>query len=166
MSIDPAWVSANPRVAAAARHAGLERRIAAIERGAGLQRRYDEQTGQVQTHLDSYQPLGGPSITLAIPSAGAIIYVIGEHEADRFVDGGGLFALPKVALRITGYGDTEMGSGGSGFALVPWKSGTLFTRFLAGGERTIEAVYRAEGSGNNPTYWTRFRNRRMAAGIF
>lgn len=144
----------------------LARRLAALERGSGRGRLFREQTSTVETYLDTYQSLGGPTVTLQIPEGGAIAFVAGEHEADRFVDGGGLSALPQVALRITGYGDTQVGSGGDSFDLIPWNGSSLFARFVAEGTRTIEAVYRASGSANNPTYWTRFRNRRLTAGIF
>lgn len=161
MPVDPRALGSPglpPQADVLRRLAELETAIARIERsGWGRGDAFD--AAEVSTTSSSYVSLGGPSVTVNVPQAGAPVLLMAVVEwAVASLGGNGVLVAhePTAGYSLIGQGS------GSGPGIYPTFTSSGF--FVAGaggsaGPRTYEMRYAAAVAGNR----TYFKNRRFFA---
>lgn len=175
MSIEPgAGFPLDPDAALRARVADLERQAAAFR---GTSSGYDAKAGTVSTNSINYVDLGGPSVTLTVPAAGAFVELYAEAEgrdvgATGIPGRAGVYEANDLPIANPDDGTYLEFNTGATFELrrlVPGRGGGSQTKLGLGGRAVLFA------SGGQRTYSLRychivgnvaeFRNRRLWARV-
>jgi hypothetical protein len=164
--------NAMPGAAAALQTGANRRRLDAHERrgrvdGMVVRAQYVEQLGEVTTAATTYQDLGGPSATVAIPAGGGFVEVYTELEGasgDAFATLVGLrIILSDVDLiqhTTVGYKALASAPGPPSLEVVPGQGGPVRFFTPITGPLSVRLVYKKTSGVAG-----KWRNRRMLVGV-
>lgn len=170
--LDPTHLALSPEQRVADKFATLDRRIGVAERSSSniiaRNRVYGEQLAEVSTGSTTYVDLGGPSVTITVPTGG-FVEIMCEAEGHSSDNLGSPSA--EVGISIAGLGTADALSSGAQLAYVRKRSvpgdaggtsgdlgGRIVIPLPSAGSYTIGLQYK-RSTGTTETVF--FRNRRL-----